>query len=148
MAQAIAAIVLQQPDNARARPTTVAQKNYNSLFSDEFPISLYPKCAQIVKRIDLFLDGKGIAQGTKLNLIFYLAMYATCAALKSPKPMRKPISSLDISLLTDPLLDGCYAWLTETFQNLGGDDKTAKGSTLTAALKERISEDYGKKRSA
>jgi len=35
MAQAVAAIVLQQPDNARARPTTVADKSYNALFSEK-----------------------------------------------------------------------------------------------------------------
>lgn len=147
MAQAIAAIVLQQPDNARARPSTVAQKNYKNLFSDEHPPALYPKCAQIMKRIDSYLDGVGLAQGAKLNLVFYLAMYATCSALRSVKPQRSRIASLDISLLTDDLLKGCYAWLEESFKKLGGDDKAAKGPSLTVALKQRITEEYGKGKS-
>jgi hypothetical protein len=75
------------------------------------------------------------------------AMYATCAALKSVKPARARIASLDISLLTDPLLDGCYAWLTEAFTQLGGDDKASKGPSLIAALKLKIIEEYGKKTS-
>ena len=120
MAQAIAAIVLQQPDNARARPTTVAQKNYKNLFSDEYPITLYPKCAQIMKRVDSYLDDKGIAQGTKLNLVFYLAMYATCAALNSVKPKRTRIASLDMALLTDSLLTECYTGWQINSRTSGG----------------------------
>lgn len=143
MAQAIAAIVLQQPDNARARPTTVASKNYKSLFSDEYPILLYPKCALIVKCIDEFLDKKGIGQGTKLNLIFYLAMYATCKVLRSVRPNRRGIANLDVSLLTNPLLEQCYDWLNVKFKELGGDDKTAKGSQLTQTLKQQLMREYG-----
>jgi hypothetical protein len=148
MAQAIAAIVLQQPDNARGRPTTVAHKNYKKLFSEDYPILLYPKCAHIMKRVDSYLDQMGFPQGTKLNLVFYLAMYATCAALKSVKPQRGRIASLDMSLLNEPLLDGCFTWLNTKFMKLGGDDKAAKGPSLTSALKQRIIEEYGKERSA
>jgi len=148
MAQAIAAIVLQQPDNARARPTTVAQKSYNKLFSDDYPPSLYPKCAQIVKRMDAYLDERGLAQGTKLNIVFYLSMYATCAALKSAKPKRNRIASLDMALMTDALLDECYVWLMETFVKLGGDDKVAKGAQLVADLKKKIVAEFGKRKSA
>jgi len=148
MAQAIAAIVLQQPDNARARPTTVAQKNYTKLFSDTYPLSLYPKCAQIMKRVDAFLDQRSLTQGTKLNLVFYLAMYATCSVLKSVKPQRTRIASLDMSLLTDSLLQDCYDWLLRKFLELGGDDKVAKGPSLTASLKTQIVEQYGKRKGA
>jgi hypothetical protein len=145
MSQAIAAIVLQQPDHARARPTTVAQKNYKYLFSTEYPIMLYPKCAQIMKRIDSYLDGTHVSRGTKLNLVFYLSMYATCAVLHSVKPTRIRIASLDLALLTDSLLAECYTWLEDKFTQFGGDDKAAKGSSLTAALKQRVIEQYGTK---
>ena len=143
MAQAITAIVLQQPDYARARPTTVAQKNYKSLFPEE-PILLYPKCAQIMKLIDAYLDKKDLTQGDKLNLVFYLALDATCAALKSTKPHRNKIASLDLSLLTPSLLNECFDWVKEKYESLGGDDKAAKGPSLTAELKKRINEKYTK----
>ena len=137
MSQAIAAIVLHQPDHARARPTTVAQKNYRNLFSTEYPIMLYPKCAQIMKRVDSYLDDKHVTRGTKLNLVFYLAMYATCAALHAVKPTRVRIAYLDLALLTDSLLAECYTWLADEFMHLGGDDKAAKGPSLTTTLKQR-----------
>jgi hypothetical protein len=146
MAQAIAAIVLQQPDNARARPTTVAVKSYTKLFSNTHPLSLYPKCAQIMKRVDAYLDERSLSQGMKLNLVFYLAMYATCTALKSVKPQRTRIAALDMSLLTDDLLDGCHVWLLTQLSALGGDDKVAKGPSVTAALKKQIIKQFGKKK--
>ena len=145
MAQAVAAIVLQQPDNARARPTTVAQKNYKALFSEEYPILLYSKCAQIMKCIDSYLDEKGLAQGKKLNLVFYLAMYATCVALNSVKPLRKSIASLDMSALTSSILDRCYDWLVVTFEKHGGDDKAAKGPMIRDELRLRLVQEFGKR---
>jgi len=147
LAQAVAAVVLQQPDNARARPTTVAEKNYKALFSEDYPLELYPKCAQIIKRADSFLDEQSLSRGTKLNIVFYLGMYATCAVLKSVKPQRVRIASLDISMLSDPLLKTCYHWLKKEYERLGGDDKVSKGPALIASIKRKLMEQYGRKKS-
>lgn len=100
-----------------------------------------------MKRVDSFLDQQSLTQGTKLNLVFYLSMYATCSALKSVKPQRTRIASLDMSLLTDSLLSDCNEWLIKRFTDLGGDDKVSKGPSLTATLKQQIAEQYGKKKS-
>ncbi len=75
-------------------------------------------------------------------------MYATCAALGSVKPNRKRIAGIDASLLTDILLDMCYKWLRAKFEELGGNDQTAKGPTLAMALRQHIIEEYGVKKSA
>lgn len=77
LAQAVASIVLQQPDNARVRPGTVAEKSYKQLFSTKYPPELYPKCVQILKRSYKFLAEKGLQRTDVLNLVFYLAMYVT-----------------------------------------------------------------------
>jgi hypothetical protein len=146
MAQAVAAVVLQAPDHARARPSTVAEKNYDSLFSEAYDFSMYVKCAQIMKRVDSFLDELNTPQGVKLNLIFYLAMHATCAALKSTKPPRATIASLELSLLTDALLKQCHDWLFKKFADLGFNDRAAKGPDLTTVLKQHLVEEYGRGR--
>ncbi len=146
MAQALAAIALQQPDNARARPTTVAEKNYEALFSEKHPLASYLRCIQILKRVESFLDAKNLDRGTRLNLIFYLAMYVACAALKSARPTRNRIAKLDTSSLTDDMLNDCYKWLYGKYTALGGDDRAAKGPELIAKLKIRIREQYGRKK--
>ena len=148
MAQAIAAIVLQQPDNARARPTTVAEKNYNALFSEKHPIALYPKCAQIVKRTDRFLEERVTERGLKLNLVFYLAMFATCVSLKSPRPKRSRIANLDLDTLDDAMLGECYDYIENRYRKLGGEDRVAKGPELTEVLKVRLVERFGQGKKA
>lgn len=145
LAQGIAAIVLQQPDNARARPTTVAEKNYSALFSKKYPITLYPQCAQILKRVDGFMDRQDLPAGLKLNLVFYVAMYATCAALKSVRPKRSTIAKMNLALLTDDVLKESYRHVEDAYSVLGATDKIAKGTLLVDALKKEILGRYGKK---
>ena len=143
MAQAVAAIVLQQPDNARARPTTVAEKNYGALFSDKAPLAMYPKCARVIKRVDSYLDGLNLARGEKLNLLFYVAMYAVCAALKSIRPSRKSIAALNVDLLTNELLRESHSKVLKLYQELGADDKVAKGPELVQRVKADLIERFG-----
>jgi hypothetical protein len=143
MAQAVAAIVLQQPDNARARPTTVAEKNYSALFSDKTPLPMYPKCAMVIKRVDAYLDGLNLARGEKLNLLFYVAMYSVCAALKSVRPNRKSIAGMDVNLLSDQLLQSSYGRALFHYKDLGGDDKVAKGPELVQRLKADLVATFG-----
>jgi hypothetical protein len=143
MAQAVAAIVLQQPDNARARPTTVAEKNYSALFSDKAPLAMYPKCAMVIKRVDSYLDGLNLARGEKLNLLFYVAMSSVSAALKSVRPSRKSIAGLDMNLLTDSLLHDCYEKILFEYKELGGDDKVAKGTELVQRVKAILVVSFG-----
>jgi hypothetical protein len=147
MAQAVTAIVLQQPDQARARPGTVAQRNYKELFSDKYPINLYPRCIEIVKKAQKFLSGQsGITRADNLNILFYLAMYATAAALKSVKPSRQVIAEMDVSLVNDAVMAKGYQWISQKFKELGGDDKIAKGPQLAGALGKHLIVTFGKKK--
>jgi hypothetical protein len=62
----------------------------------------------VVKRVDSYLDGLNLDRGEKLNLLFYVAMYAVCAGLKSLRPNRKSIAAMDPNLLSEQLLQDCY----------------------------------------
>jgi hypothetical protein len=146
MAQAVASIVFQQPNDARVRPGTVAEKHYKQLFGDQYPLDLYIKCVQIMKRCYKFLADKGMKKTDALNRVFYLAMYVTCAACKSVKPKRPKISALKVEDIGDAVFSRCYDWLEAEFQSLGGDDRVAKGSQLTASLKEQVITEFGGKR--
>jgi hypothetical protein len=143
MAQAVAAIVLQQPDNARARPTTVAEKNYSALFSEKAPLPMYPKCAMVIKRVDAYLDGLSLARSAKLNLLFYVSMHSVCSALKSIRPNRKSIADMDVDLLTDHLVGESYKKVLAYYTALGGDDQVAKGPELIKRLKADLVATFG-----
>jgi hypothetical protein len=146
LAQSLAAIVLQKPDDARARPTTVADKHYRKLFAEEFPVDVYAKCALIMKRTTEFLDSLLWARSDKLNVQFYLAMYVACMVTRSPMPRRDTIARIDVSRLDDALMQAALTQVQSAFLEYGGDDKAAKGSALTARLQQELQERFGRKK--
>jgi hypothetical protein len=139
MAQALTAIVLQQPDQARARPGTVAEKNYKELFSDEYPVNLYPKCVEIVKRSQEFLSAQEVlSRADQLNLLFYLSTYSAAVAVASVKPSREKLAQLGGTMITESLLAGGFQWLWQKYKDLGSDDKAAKGPLLADTLRKHL----------
>jgi hypothetical protein len=145
MAQALTAIVLQQPDHARARPGTVAEKNYKELFSDKYPVNLYPKCVEVVKLSQDFLsDQDTLSRADRLNILFYLSTYVTAAAIGSVKPSREKLAQLDAARVPESLLKEGFLWLLQKYKDLGGDDKAAKGPLLADALRKYLVTILGK----
>ncbi len=61
LAQAVMAIVLRQPDNARARPSSLIKRDdeYQRLFSPTYPIEIYLASAQVIKQVETFLAQHG-----------------------------------------------------------------------------------------
>lgn len=79
LAQAILALVLQEPDQARARPSSLLKKDsdYKKIFNPVYPLPLYLSCIKIVKLTDQFIKAdKTIATADeKNNLRFHFALY-------------------------------------------------------------------------
>ena len=146
MAQAVAAVVLQQPDQARARPGTVAEKNYKALFSEDHPPNLYPACINIMKRVESFFDADEERRNYRLNLVFYVALYATCRHLNSVKPKRPRIASVDSSEITNATLAHCFSWVVREYERLGATDKVAKGPMLASLLRNHLISEFGGKK--
>ena len=85
LAQTITAMVLREPNNSRGRPTNLIndEASYQRIFSSSYDISLYRKCALLMKTIDDFLrrDAPDFAKRESTNLRWQLAMFV--AALLS-----------------------------------------------------------------
>jgi hypothetical protein len=146
LSQALVAIVLRRPDDARARPTTAAERHYDALFADEYPEEMYSTCARIMKRTDEFIYGLDLDSPHKANVRFYLAMYSVCTALRSAKPRRNTIAAFNVDLLTDQLLNNSLDRVVREYMALGGDDLTAKGPELNARLQKDLQERFRRKR--
>ncbi len=143
LSQALVAIVLQQPDDARARPTTATERYHAKVFSNDFPLALYAKCALLMKRTDSFLRASDLDDGIQANVRFYLATYASCAALKTASPNRVQIAQLDLTSITDSLLlDGLNKALA-LYEARGGDDKAAKGPNMIKDLVKLLGDEFG-----
>jgi hypothetical protein len=148
LAQAIAAIVLQRPDDARARPTTLASKNYKALFPSKGSTDVFVKSALLMKQVDTFLDAKDIDRATKRNLMFYVAMVAACSATRSAAPKRAAIANIDPSKLTDELFESSYRVVNGAYGKLVTEgepgDKVAKGPQLAERLKTNLQRRFGR----
>lgn len=84
LAQAVISLELLQPDQARARPSSllVRQKSYNSIFNRKMPIAAYLSAARLVARVSQFLRGAEakVIFDDFLNGRFYLLVGAAIVA--------------------------------------------------------------------
>ena len=145
LAQAVAAIVLQRPDDARARPTSVVTAHYRQLFSKSAPIEMYVKCAQAMKRVEEFLDGLSIDRSRQNNLRFYVAMTACARVLRSASPRRDRVARLDVAAFTDDFLQHVYDEVNALYEAAGGNDRAAKGPAVLSGLRARLDTDFPKR---
>jgi len=103
LAQAVMAILLHEPDNARARPTSLIkrQSDYERVFSESTTLEVYFKCAKIMKNLDSFLRGDfpAYSDQEKNNLKFHIGMVAIILLLGSSYSLK------DIEELSDSDVD-------------------------------------------
>ena len=138
LAQAVMAMGLSQPDNSRARPSSLLKRNedYKKLFSETIPLEVYLWFAQSQKSIDAFLvsEAANTIPPERTNLRFHLAMVAAAilvgSEVHSPTQLRSVAAAQ--TPITDADLPNCLEFLRDCFAKFGkktGDatDKIAKG---------------------
>jgi hypothetical protein len=152
VAQAMIAIVLQRPDDARARPKgyLVDDGKYESIFGkrgseqDRYSLTLYIKAVEISRRIEAFLDAVETEAVHRRNLLFYLSMYVVCEIAASAHISPSQVETLDIAQLTDERLRKPWERVRKIYEKLaatqlkkGGEkdyDKAAKGPDLLKSI--------------
>jgi hypothetical protein len=144
MAQAVMAVVLQKPDTARARPSSLMKRDeeYKKLFNREYPIEIYRACAQIIKQTEEFLNWYTVdlTASAKTDLKFYIAMTASMLALSKANPRPKELASLAEKELSNEIFADAYLLVNSDYNSLGATDKVAKGPDLLSILKLHIQE--------
>jgi hypothetical protein len=138
LAQAIMAIVLQRPDSARARPSSLLKKDedYQQLFSGDYPIEVYLVVAKLIKSVQSYLRSLPTLQPKdKTNLTFYVAMHAASTLTKKPSPSVKDIVSINLDHVDDDLLAASLGIVAGLYENLGASDQIAKGTQFVVELK-------------
>lgn len=146
LAQAVVAIVLRRPTDARGRPTSATARDYQKIFPKGGGIEIYVQCAQAMKRVEHFLDGEIQSQATVNNLRFYVAMVAVCQLLRNATPRRDTIANMDASQLTDQVLRQSLFLVNAEFTKLGANDTTAKGPELLRQIELQLAASYPKPR--
>lgn len=98
LAQAVMAIILREPDNSRARPSSLIKRDedYKRVFSASLPFDIYLFCAKTMKIMDTFIRSTSseYTWQERSNLRFHLAMLVIIKLLK-----RKDYGSTEIQSL-------------------------------------------------
>lgn len=139
LAQAVMAIVLQRPHDARARPTTILRDDdlYPQVFSDKVPLEVYKFCSEMHFAVDAYFKTKrkSIDAIYRNNLRYHLMMLLSWRLNKSWPLHQTRYKTLDVSTLTDADVKLEFDHAIKLFDKAGPDDRVAKDVAYTTILK-------------
>lgn len=144
LAQAVMAIVLQRPDDARARPSSLLNKDedYQTIFRPNYPILMYYVCAELMKQVEAFLKSEStrLSEKPRTNLRFYLGMYVSCELAQKADPSPADIANLSIQQVDDSVFIESLNRTQTIYNFFGATDKVAKGTEFLERLKTELSQ--------
>ncbi len=143
LTQALIAIAAQEPDEARARPTTYAGRKYYELFSADDPPEFYAKSAILMKRVDEFLAEQRppLDRSDQYNLRFHVAMFMGALLTAKPTPTHAELASIDLSAAKDKLLVAAFDHVYAEFRKQSQKeepDQVARGKPFVERLRQDL----------
>ena len=140
LSQCLMSTLLQRPDSARARPSTLLEddESYGRLFHQNNSLKTYYIASSWGRGIELRLKETKKYETSEISDIkFYVLYYLTCTSFGSLYPNSAGFNALeDIDLLPediDSATEVCY----NLYRELGGTDKVAKGVAYLEKLKQK-----------
>ncbi len=164
--QAVVAILLKKPNDARGRPrdyVTKEEKRWSVFGHDDygqtqqsdlfgqdqpFDLAVYLQCVRILMRTDQFLENRRLRLDNiqQRNLRFYLARHVACALTKNaycpPTDFLKP--SANISNISNTELMKCFKTVRDIYEHNGNDDDAAKGKHMVSELEAFLISKYSR----
>ncbi len=143
VAQAMAAVLLRTPNEARGRPTNLLrnQTTYAKVFSDVYPVNTFLKATQIVRRTEQYLRVEAPAQTQRqsTNLRFQVACYATCLILGCTTYVADDIGKIHIEVLDSEFLSKCVNDIWRIMQTISTErdwdmNQVSKNAETDAAI--------------
>lgn len=140
LSQCVISVVLLQPNNARARPSTLINDNsrYNQIFNKSNPLSLYlnsflilQKCSTLLKEYDF--DSKRDFN----NIIYHVSMAVILKfAVDEGKNsnMVSFVANFDVNRINDDVFYDVFNRVWHEYERLGSDDNAAKGNDFVDNL--------------
>ena len=156
--QAVVAIIVKRPDDARGRPRdyindAAKRRQVFGTTEDEeaegvqpvapYDTEIYLRCIQILRKVDDYLRRRGVDSITKRNVRFYMARCVAVAVNRNAYFPPHQLQRLDVEAkLTDALLADCYTRVHRLYQFGGGDDDYAKNKRMSDALSRSLVNAY------
>lgn len=134
LSQCVISVILLQPNNARARPSTLINDNnrYNLIFNKKNPLSIYLNSYLILKKCNDLLKGWDFSSKRDFNnVIYHVAMAVVlklAIASKEVSDIAKFVSCFDLSNITEDFFADVFKVVWAEYESLGADDNAAKGT--------------------
>jgi hypothetical protein len=141
LSQCLISVLLQSPNSARARPSTLLTEDetYKKLYPQNQGLEGFYNIAFIGRKVDNIIKSITKYQITQKSDIKFYVIYAVFAkALRKEKISIKDVASIDLSLFSEELITGIIDEVFHLYVHLGGNDKIAKGSDFIISLKEQL----------
>jgi AIPR protein len=155
--QAMLALVLHRPDDARGRPGDYVKEGkqgdakYRLIFGtarSRYPLGLYVKTVRIIRTTEDFLAGQDhLSSGDKHNLLYYVAFYAVCELARNATPSADEVLAISSEMITKAHLERSLEAVDEVYFNLSAaednPDVVAKGTELLETLNAKLLDVHG-----
>ncbi|AZJ34461.1 hypothetical protein D6T69_02520 [Tenacibaculum singaporense] len=143
LAQIITGIYNQKPDYARARPSTLIKNNsdYQNIFKDSLSLEMYHKGILIQKKVEVLLkeyDTPKLSRPQIGDIKFHVAMYVTSILCDKIKPTSGDIGKIDISKMTDEIVNNAIQNTYIVYDAMGGTNSVAKGNEFVKEVLEQV----------
>ena len=146
LSQCLMATLLRKPDFARARPSTLLEKDesYEKLFHVNNSLPTYYLVAFWGRAIESRLKLIKKYEASEVNDIkFYVLYFVSCGATSNLYPDSQKFADVNVQDLTDGSIDDAAQVCFDIYKELGGTDKVAKGSEMLEKVKKKAREKYG-----
>ena len=138
LSQCLISLLLQQPNYARARPSTLLTREdtYQKLYKENQDLDVFYNSARIGRRIEQYLKrNPDYTQAQRNDILFYVVYYSIAKYYGKSELSTDDVKSFDFDLLTDDYLGNIASIVFTAYQECGGDGKAAKGASLIDLLK-------------
>ena len=138
MAQSMMSILLQRPDDARARPSSLIKHDSDSsaIFNTNHPIKIFLIAALLLKAAQSYLKTcDDLAPKDRTNLLFYLVMICSVVLTRQAVPNIGQLVAIDPDRINHALMKDGLDILAPIYRELGANDRISKGTELLATLR-------------
>ncbi len=141
LGQCLMATLLAQPDYARARPSTLLEKDvtYRKLFNSKTNLQSYYNITYIGKYVlNAIRQEPKFSPSERTNIQFATLFYYVSCLVGNTKMNASMIEAIDLNSLKNEDVINCADMVLAIYKSMGGTDKVAKNSEFTTALIDSI----------
>ncbi|MFP9097672.1 AIPR family protein [Flavobacterium sp. RHBU_24] len=144
LSQIITATVLKEPNNSRARPSTLIKNDeeYLRIFNREYDVDIYLQSFKIQKKVESALKAYRPELTTSAigDLKFHVTTFTVVEYLKKITYNPTEIKNINVDRMPPEQLNTNITVVNEIYQSLGGTNKVAKSQNFIQTIFAKLGE--------